>query len=413
MRWAVASIAALVLLGCGARRDPEPGAASRPLPPAPPPSPSALVASAPPSAGPPPEPAPPPPLPLTLVEGGELRTHPSGARMTLFERSALGARFSPDLAHVLIVPGGRGARLRRLRDKRTLTLDAGYVTRGEFSADSRFLLLESEDGKLRVYETAGGQLSAEQRGQQARFLTPERVGFRIRCDAFTLELGAGKRPRRVGKQCGSLLHTNEGYDTWIVAEPSRFRLGVLQAYETAKRVHLPSGRSSVIVQGGGDAVFLEPRVSPTGDRLCFLQADFGLYCSDLGANAAPQRVWPSNVLRDPSFDASGRRLLFGVGRNEHSPRDVYVADFASGHVRKLVHATHEWWTFLPGGERIVGHGGDEKLTVYDLAKNLKIELGNAREEWEGLSLVPGDATRFLIGRERGGGRDLWQVQLPP
>jgi hypothetical protein len=228
-----------------------------------------------------------------------------------------------------------------------------------------------------------------------------------------LDVAANAKPRRVGKACGTLLHTSSDFATWIVAVPGRFRMGVLQTYETAKRVELASRRESILIQGGGDSVFLEPRVSPSGDRLCFLQADFGLYCSSLAGKANAQRVWPSEVLRNPSFDETGQRLLFGVGRSEHSARDVFVADFTTGSVRKLVRATHEWWTFLPGGERIVGHGGDEKLTVYDIAKNLRIELGRAREEWEGITLVPGNSRRFLIGRERGGGRDLWQVELPP
>jgi hypothetical protein len=374
-------------------------------------TPAPLAPSSPPAIAVEPPP-PPPPAPLTMVETGEFRAHPSGAKMTLFERGALGASFAPDRSRVLVVPGGRGARLKILPSGPVVKLEAGHVQRASFSPDSKFVALEIEDGNFRVF-SADGKLVAEHRGRDARFVAPGRLGFRTGCEGFALDVASGGKPRRVGKACGTLLHSSADFASWIIAEPGRFRMGVLQTYERAKRIEFSANRESILIQGGGDAVFLEPVVSPSGDRLCFLQSDFGLYCSTLSGKADAQRVWPSSVLRGPSFDDGGRRLVFGVGRNEHSPRDVHVADFQTQSVKKVVHATHEWWTFLPGGERLVGHGGDEKLTVYDLSKSLKIELGHAREEWEGLSPVPGDASRFVIGRERGGSRDLWLVELPP
>ncbi len=50
--------------------------------------------------------------------------------------------------------------------------------------------------------------------------------------------------------------------------------------------------------------------------------------------------------------------------------------------------------------------------MYDVAADRAFVVGKAGEEWEGLGLVSGSAARFIAGKERGGTRDLFWVDLP-
>ncbi len=369
------------------------------------------------SAQPPPAPS---SDPLRAVDGSFTATPPP--KLTLFARSSIGASLSPDGKSAIMAASGRGATLRT--GKTTQRIKVGYVTASKFNADGTRFALATEAGNVKVFQTSDGKLLRTVRGSRPiAFVDAKTIAFKRRCEGFVAAVNTQAPPKRLGKACGRLIHTSADYKSWLVAEHGRFRYGVLYTYRKATWTSLPDGRETVLIQATDKSPFLEPVMAKNGARLCFLDGNFSLHCLETKAPANAQRVWPlpgkpllvgrddPRVLRGPKLDESGSQLLFRVGTGEHSPHDVYVADFQANKVRRVTHSSREWWSFLPGGKRIVGHGGTDKLVVYDLVRNVRTDIGKPGEEWEGLSVFPGDDTRFVIGKERGGTRDLYLVEL--
>lgn len=391
-------------------------ACARPAPPTPSAAPPSATASAAPAAtvaasAPPAADA--APQPLVMVDEPLSLGQPERAKTSLFVRGYIGAGLSPDGRFAVLVPSGRGATLRKLGSGKEHALKAGLVERSAFSTDSAFVALDDEGGSIHVFETATGRFVQSNRGDHPKFIDGKWLGLRRGCEGFVVDVTRAATPQRLGKACGKVIHTSADFRTWVVAEPANFRLGVLQAYERVHEVNLSGGAKRTVVQGSATAAIFEPTVSPDGRWLCFLQADFSLSCSTLRGPVSAETLHDGNVLRNPVFDDAGKQLLFGVGKSEHAPRDVFVADLDGRRVRRLLSAEHEWWDFLPGGQRIVGHGGKTQLTIYDIPSGRRIVLGARGEEWEGVFLLPGRADRFLAGRERGGTRDLFWVDLAP
>jgi hypothetical protein len=82
------------------------------------------------------------------------------------------------------------------------------------------------------------------------------------------------------------------------------------------------------------------------------------------------------------LDETGRRALFLVRDRPEAPEHLFIADATTGESRRLLESNHEWWTFLPGNQRIVGHGSSRGFVVADLAEGWFMNLGRAGNEYE-------------------------------
>lgn len=376
--------------------------AERPAPPPP-----AGVASAP---APTDAEAPPP----IIVDEGAAEAGPAlvpadgkGVRLSRYAVAASSALTAPNGAAVAIV---RREQV-ELRVGTTLQLEARATSTAEFTSDSRFLLVRDESATLRAFSIPDGQLAAEVRKVErlawthtGSLLLYRRHGT---CELFVFDL-ARRTERAVGaRACGHLLGIRAEPATVLLAEPGQF-LGHFSAFF---RLELePERRAELLRIDDAMRTAHHPTASRSLDRLCFHVERSTLRCLDTRTGKQVELA-SSGAGQWPTLDESGRRIVFLVQEQREGPEDLYLGDAATGKSRRLLESKYEWWTFLPGNQRIVGHGGQQRFVVADLAEGWVMELGERGQEYEGVRVVPGDPSRFYIGRERHATRDIYFVEL--
>lgn len=343
---------------------------------------------------------------IVRVEEPSLERRDDTVRVRKLAGSALGAEAAPDGRTVFLIRG-RGGTL--LSGSGQVRVAAGHVIAAAFSPDSRYLALSQERERMSIVSVPDGKVVARLRdAEEPRWVAGEVLSFRRGCAPMTLRLGETARAAGTAP-CGRVVHADPDYRVWYVAEPGRLRDGSIPTYTRLARVDLASGDAEALVEVEAGRSFSAPRVSPAGDRWCYVDADDALWCS-LGG--APVQLWPGGVERPVLFSDSGRQLLFAVA-GDGANAALYVVDFDDAVIYRLPRRDRQRWHFLPGGYRLVGHGGHDRILVYDLDERWWAEIGFGRDEWEGLWTVPGDPRRFLVGHERRANRDLYAVELVP
>jgi hypothetical protein len=343
---------------------------------------------------------------MLRVEAPARERRDDAVRIRKLAASALGAEAAPD-GRTLFLIRGRGGTL--VSGPRQVRIRTGHVIAARFSADSRYLALAQEGDRISVVSVADGKVVARLRdAEEPRWVTGDVLSFRRNCGPMTLRVGETARAAGTAP-CGRVVHADPDYRVWYVAEPGRLRDGSIPTYTRLARVELSSGDAEVLVEVAPDRSFSAPRVAPSGNRWCYVDADDALWCA-LGAE--PVQLWPRGVQRPVQFSDSGDQLLFAVA-GEEANADLYVVEFDDGVIYRVPHRDRQRWRFLPGGYRLVGHGGHDRILVYDLVDRWWAEIGFGRDEWEGMWTVPGDPRRFIVGHERRANRDLYSVELAP
>jgi len=337
------------------------------------------------------------------------------SRPSLLAVGAVGASVAADGTTLFIVHSGRGARLVSERHRVGVPIKVGYVTSSAWSPGYQHLAVATERGAITVVSVPDGKVVATATGGvDPHFISPTLLTYRSGCHAWRLDLTTGKSFAHGKKACGRVLHVDKAGEHWLVATRGRYRFGVYLTYREIRQVALKTGRERVVLKGTDENPFVVPVAAPDGKRICFLRRDpaFGVYCAQVPSGRITE-VFPRDGLRPLTFDDSGQRLLFTVGDNDHALRTVYVMDFKRGKRIELLEAKREWWRFLPGGNRIVGHGGGNSALVFDLQGRWKLEIGGGpATEWEGMTTIPGNPNEVILGRERGATRDLYRIRLP-
>ena len=376
-------------------------------PPAPPARPP-LLPPPPPPAEPKPAPLPAPKLPSFRVIDTPLATLPTPVTYRLLGRYTLAAVVAPDGDTVLYLRG-RNAEIRSLSKPGKVGLAKHHYVSARFSPDGGYVAMTDERRTVTIFAARTGRLLKRLRdASDPQWVSADTLGFRRGCQAHSFTVGSIPRTMGVAPgPCVDVIHIDPSYRTWFIAARGRYRRGALTTYTRLRRSEL-GGANSPLFAGTDDDHMLMPRVSPLGDRTCFTRADFDLYCR--GADGNEELIF-RNVRRPLRFDESGDRLLFAVGKPRSNDSKIIVADFVTRTLTSLPRAGRDWWLFLPGSDRIVGHGGSSSAIVYDLAAGWQADIGK-RGEWEGAWIVPGDASRVILGRERGGSRDVFLATLP-
>ena len=331
----------------------------------------------------------------------------SGVRLSEYARSANSALTSPDRSTVAVV--------RRedveLRARTTVRLAARATTRSAFTTDSRFLLLNDEERVLRVFAVAGGRLVREipkvdfaEWHASGSTLLYRRRGT---CEVYEHDLDDGSERLLPARVCERVIGVHARPSSLLAGEPAQ-AIGHFQAFF---RVDPRTDRRTRLV--GLDAAtrwLFRPVASRALDRLCFLANRATLRCVD-AATTRQVELAPLVTGHSQRLDETGRRALFLISDRPGAPEHLFIADATTGESRRLLESNHEWWTFLPGNQRVVGHGGEQGFVVADLVEGWFMELGERGKEYEDVGIVPGDPSRFFIGRERDATRDIYLVEL--
>jgi len=332
-----------------------------------------------------------------------------GIHLRLLGRSTLRVNVAQN-GHTLVQLRGYGGLVRTLRRRHGGRLPHHHFVSSHFSPDARHVVLTDERRTLRVFSVPRAHLVMTiHNAVRPRWLDANAVGFQRGCRVMRVRLGGTARAMGAIKPpCKNVLHTSEDLRRWFVADPTPRHHGVLDEYARVRMIDVTSGSDIVLVDSNASGGILLPRVSPDGRRVCFARTNFHLYCTRAGKT---ELVW-DRVYRPLRFDDSGDKLLFANRPKSSARSRIVVVDFASRSATITPRAAREWWQFMPGGTRIVGHGGPSSAIVYDLQNNWQADVGAPDSEWEGVWMVPGDARRFAIGRERRGSRDVYLVNLP-
>jgi len=336
--------------------------------------------------------------------------------LRLLARRSIAASSSPDGRTLLVVNASEGARLLSPEHPEGTIVPVGYASTASWSPSGRRLAVAVEGGRVVVVNVPDGTvLRGIQRASDPTFVSDRELVVRRRCQLLSAEPSTETEPRPLGPDlCGELLRLDRTGDLAIVAVAGRYRFGTWQSFTSVRRVRLSTGEALELLRRSDEEAVIDPAVPHGDERLCWQErgaTGFDVVCAALPAGP-PQRL-VTGVVRGMSFDESGHRMLVTVGDHPHRPRDLELVDLAAATIQKVTRTTREWWTFLPGGRRVVGHGDMHGADVYDLAEGWHARIGRRGEEWEGVSPVTGDDARVIVGRETGSSRDLYWVDLGP
>jgi hypothetical protein len=341
----------------------------------------------------------------------ELADRPGAVALSLLARGGLGAELSPDGETILVIRGRGGLLMSAAGGGKKRRLPRRRFVHSRFAPDGAHVALMDDRKRVTVVDTATGKKVAEiERAERPRWIDAATIAFKRGCTSFRYAL-AGGQPQPIGsapKPCGKVVRSSADGTRWWIARRGRYRRGVLQTYKGLTVHSLADRRRTVVLSGTDDAHFMMPEVSADGGRVCYVDALFDLFCKT-GQNT-PERIW-HNARRPIRLHDSGRWLLFAVGKHTSPDSKIGVVDFETRTITLVPRAGRQWWRFLAGGQRIAGDGGSSSAMVYDLDAGWKSSVGDARSEWEGLYPAPDRSDRFVVGRERGGTRDLYLVTI--
>ena len=331
------------------------------------------------------------------------------AQTRAFASGAIGAEVSPDGGTILYVPAGKGVHL----------VPGGHVGRGiiessTFAPDGNHVAIRSEEGELQVIDVASAKVERVVRGgRDPYFPNAREIVFRVGCQAMRASLQSQAPETELGPPaCGETLVWDSALRFRVVVTKTNLEFGTSVSYSTISRVDLRTGHWEPLYAYGARIYYRSMRASRDGQRTCAIQIDqdaHRLTCRKV-ADGKPEILWHNHTDMIHELNETGGKVLF-TGVKDGRMR-VLLGDLVTHQVRSTGGDPRLSWRFLGGdGSRIVGFGGKEAY-VLDLAQGIRYRVGTPKEEWEGFARVPKDANRFLLGRERGAGRDLFWVRLP-
>jgi len=354
----------------------------------------------------------------TLRRLPDLALHERGrARVRLLSRRAVGASMSPDGHTLLVVNAAEGARLVSPAHPEGAIVPVGYASQSAWSPGGGHLAVAVEGGRVVVVSVPDGTVERGVRPATApTFVSERELVVRRGCRLLSVDLAApAAEPRPLGPDlCGNVVYLDVPHDLALIAEPGRYRFGTWQSYVAVRRVTVSTGEAIELLRRSDDEAVIDLQVPPRGERLCWQErgaTGFDVVCAALPGGPPLRLV--RDVVRGMTFDETGGKMLVTTGEHPHRPRDLQLVDLAAATIQKVVRTNREWWAFVPGGRRIVGHGDMHGADVYDLAEAWHVMVGRHGEEWEGVAVMPGDDSRLILGRESGASRDLYWVELEP
>ena len=345
------------------------------------------------------------------------RRGPGKVQTKLLARDALAARVSPDGKTVLVVSQGQGAWL----------IPGGVVAGDEvsssrFSPDGRYLALGLPKERVAIVDVSRTRTVRLLRdASRAVFRGDGTVLYRRGCRLMQATIESLDPPRQVGwSACGSVLHADPDPSRWALVYSLPSRWGTFTAYRSVWGVDFERGRWTALMEHDVYTSFISPLTTVAGERTCATRVDmvshpgggpaasFVLECRDR-SKPGPERIWVEDTSRLHDFDDQGRQLLFeGTIRGRRN--SLILADFSRRTMRRVTDAQPRWWSFLPGGKRIVGER--TRGVAYDLEHGFEWTFGSPGSEWEFFAAVPGDADRFILSQATGRTNDLYWVTLP-
>ncbi len=323
--------------------------------------------------------------------------------VSLIHDGAIGVSAAPDGSTFAVVPRGNGVVLKPGGE-----VGRSSVERVLFSPDSKHLAILNEGEVVEIVRVSDRKILGTLRSvNDVAFPDGASVAIRQGCQLRRAALSDSLSFTDVGRTtCGELLHVSNDLGSLVLASESRIRRGTFTAYTDISLVSSAHGVWRQLFATGPEVSFLGPRISKDGKSVCAIRAyvtRLSLECSVRGAPSAV--LWKGGTERIHEFDPTGRYLLF------EASSAIFLADLERRTARVVARAERRSFRFLGAGLRVVAHGG--RAEVFDLAEGTRRTIGTPGEEWEGFAAIPGSATRFAIGRERGGGRSMYLATLPP
>jgi hypothetical protein len=287
------------------------------------------------------------------------------------------ARFSPDLSLVILI-AWRRACLVSMKDGKLLQEFKSYDEKSPTELEARFL----SNGELLFFD--GCQL------QQINIKT--------------------KKTSTIGtKICGRAASNEEG-TRWIFSETNAEIYTSRQAFGL---YYFELGTKEIKTILKNKTVSLIT-VSPTADRVCYSESAVGMHgpkgylCWEQSGRIT--KVWDGIVSKSFGFSPDGWRGVLGTGDYDN-PNAIYLIDFKAQTRQKItdLSTSHEWFDMI-SSERVIATGASDPALFIDLSK-LSV-LAPPPAEWEGFVGIPGNDKKAIVGRERGGSRDLYSVSWP-
>jgi hypothetical protein len=346
--------------------------------------------------------------PLSVGPAYVFTDAPQRAQTSAFAGGGIGGEFSPDGKNLLYVGAGKGAHLTAAGK-----VGRGIIESSFFARDGKHVALLSEEGELQVIRVPSGRtVRIVRHGRDPFFPNDREVVFRIGCQAMRASLTSDAPPVPLGPPaCGDTIAWDPQLESRVIVTKSNLEFGTSVGYSTISRVSLRSGEWRSLFPYGADLYYRSMRTSRNG-QVCAVQVDQNaqrLTCRGT-SDSKSEVLWRGHTELIHDFDESGRFVLFSAVHQERM--QLLVGDLTTHEARSAGEDQNLDWRFLGGGaNRIVGFGGKQAFAL-DFAQGVRFTIGTPKEQWEGFTRVPGDPSRFLLGRERGAGRDLFWVRLP-
>jgi hypothetical protein len=257
----------------------------------------------------------------------------------------------------------------------------------------------------------GGQVhfrDAATAGTEAVFLHGGVLAFRRACTWHT-----GVDAAVIGEGCGApILVERERPRMWLAElEPKTAGPDGRERQLARALVGLEPGRPPIRIELAAEGRMFAPVLSADATILCATFDDRGhdvLECR-LREGGPFERV-ARDVSGPPMFADDAPRMVFTVGDPTHPPRDLHLADFTQGTIRKVGRVAHHRLEFLPGGEHVVAYDGARGL-VFELDTGLVTPFGEESDDWVALA-GDGNAGSFFASRLRRQCAELVRVRLP-
>ena len=264
---------------------------------------------------------------------------------------------------------------------RRLTYHRGYMESAYFSPDGQTVIYSSTRGEepLRTYstridsvESRAMDLPAEaavvgisSTGEMALLLHCAHHGFFIRSGTLARAGLAGGNPREILEHVADADISRDGKDLAIVREVGK-----------RQRLEFPAGKLILETDGW----ISEPRISPDGTRVAFLEHPF--YGNDDGYVAVAPRGEASKRVsvewqgaQGLAWSANGKEIWFTAGGNEGAGNG----------------ARYQLYALAPGGKHRLIYGPPIDLRLFDIAPSGAVLLAVLNTRGEVGGLLKGDA----------------------
>ncbi len=372
-------------------------------------------------------PALPNPVPLgPLTRGPDYAIKPRVAvpKLTQFAVATPHVKFAPDDKTLLL--HSSVTRIGSETNAFGAALGSSKAYRSAWSPDSKRVVTSEENGTLTVWNTNGtvarkvenafqvfGSVgSSKYTGKEVSFLDSNVVLFHDGCRLMRLDLASPAPPAPLGLSnlCGYPSVSRDG-KRWILLQEGSKMYGLGIWYVRAYTFDLTTGATKVFLDSAQLPSWTDVRLSPKGDRLCFLKINGRAGCVGID-DGKLEDVSDAEVERMLVFDADGGKLLWADKSSGAAAKGLHVVDFAARTMRRIaqISGQNRSWGFFTGGTRVLAQGYDG-ATAFDLANgwSLPIFVGG---ESESFFAIPGTPKRAFVGRAVGPSTNLFRLELP-